>query len=119
MGIRTKEVNTTANCAKTRRQDRGKEFPTRTLHVMAFGAGHPLQPRGARSCILQKDHDHTRDYQDSAQTLLVLLAMALPTSLSVSVMPPELELIASEHLVEIIPLVAMEKTAFISVLRTS
>ncbi|KIJ69975.1 hypothetical protein HYDPIDRAFT_78200 [Hydnomerulius pinastri MD-312] len=40
--------------------------------------------------------------------------MALPLSLRVSVTPPELELIASEQLVEIVPLIAMEKTAFIS-----
>ncbi|KAG9317379.1 Psf2-domain-containing protein [Chiua virens] len=40
--------------------------------------------------------------------------MALPQSLRVSVTPPELELIASENLVEIVPLIAMEKTAFIS-----
>lgn len=43
--------------------------------------------------------------------------MALPQPLRVSVTPPELELIASEHLIEIIPLIAMEKTAFISVER--
>ncbi|KAI0747297.1 hypothetical protein BC629DRAFT_1561033 [Irpex lacteus] len=40
--------------------------------------------------------------------------MALPASLRASVIPAELELIASEHLVEIVPLVAMERTAFIS-----
>ncbi|KAI0346875.1 GINS complex, PSF2 component [Trametopsis cervina] len=40
--------------------------------------------------------------------------MALPASLRSSVTPPELELIASEQLVEIVPLVAMERTAFIS-----
>jgi GINS complex subunit 2 len=44
--------------------------------------------------------------------------MALPQPLRVSIAPPELELIASEHLVEIVPLIAMEKTAFISVERT-
>jgi hypothetical protein len=31
------------------------------------------------------------------------------------VTPPELELIASEQLIDIVPLVTMEKTAFISV----
>lgn len=41
--------------------------------------------------------------------------MALPQSLRTSVTPPELELIASEQLIDIIPLVTMEKTAFISV----
>ncbi len=41
--------------------------------------------------------------------------MALPPSLRTSITPPELELVASEHLVEIIPLVSMERTAFISV----
>jgi GINS complex subunit 2 len=41
--------------------------------------------------------------------------MALPPSLRTSVIPTELELVASEQLVEIIPLVAMERTAFISV----
>lgn len=41
--------------------------------------------------------------------------MALPGPLRNSVIPHELELIASEQLVEIIPLVAMERTAFISV----
>jgi len=40
--------------------------------------------------------------------------MALPPSLRTSVTPAELELIASEQLVEIVPLVAMERTAFIS-----
>ena len=42
--------------------------------------------------------------------------MALPTSLRTSVIPAELELVASEQLVEIVPLVAMERTAFISVI---
>ncbi|KAF7975126.1 hypothetical protein HWV62_10425 [Athelia sp. TMB] len=41
--------------------------------------------------------------------------MSLPQSLRTSATPPELELIASEQLVEIIPLVSMERTAFISV----
>ncbi|CCM00663.1 uncharacterized protein FIBRA_02702 [Fibroporia radiculosa] len=40
--------------------------------------------------------------------------MALPPPLRISVTPAELELIASEQLVEIVPLVAMERTAFIS-----
>ncbi|KDQ64364.1 hypothetical protein JAAARDRAFT_52317 [Jaapia argillacea MUCL 33604] len=40
--------------------------------------------------------------------------MALPASIRSSVTPPELELIASEQLVDIIPLIAMDKTAFIS-----
>ncbi|ETW84142.1 hypothetical protein HETIRDRAFT_311951 [Heterobasidion irregulare TC 32-1] len=40
--------------------------------------------------------------------------MALPPPLRTSVTPPELELIASEQLVEIVPLIAMERTAFIS-----
>ncbi|KAE9395032.1 Psf2-domain-containing protein [Gymnopus androsaceus JB14] len=40
--------------------------------------------------------------------------MSLPQSLRTSVTPPELELIASQQLIEIIPLIAMEKTAFIS-----
>jgi len=40
--------------------------------------------------------------------------MALPQSLRTSVTPPELELIASEQLIDIVPLVTMEKTAFIS-----
>ncbi|KAL4076181.1 Psf2-domain-containing protein [Scleroderma citrinum] len=40
--------------------------------------------------------------------------MALPQSLRTSVTPQELELIASEQLVEILPLISMEKTAFIS-----
>lgn len=44
--------------------------------------------------------------------------MALPQPLRVSITPPELELMASEHLVEVVPLIAMEKTAFISVERT-
>ena len=43
--------------------------------------------------------------------------MALPQSLRTSVTPPELELIASEQLIDIVPLVTMEKTAFISVSR--
>lgn len=41
--------------------------------------------------------------------------MALPQSLRVSVTPPELELISCQQLVEIIPLIPMERTAFISV----
>ncbi|KAI9513257.1 DNA replication complex GINS protein PSF2 [Russula earlei] len=40
--------------------------------------------------------------------------MALPISLRDSITPPELELIASEELVEIVPLISMERTAFIS-----
>ncbi|PCH40874.1 Psf2-domain-containing protein [Wolfiporia cocos MD-104 SS10] len=40
--------------------------------------------------------------------------MALPPSLRTTATPAELELIASEQLVEIVPLVAMERTAFIS-----
>ncbi|KAK0190808.1 hypothetical protein F5146DRAFT_1045851 [Armillaria mellea] len=40
--------------------------------------------------------------------------MSLPQSLRTSVTPPELELIACQQLVEIIPLISMEKTAFIS-----
>ncbi|KAI1796186.1 Psf2-domain-containing protein [Ganoderma leucocontextum] len=40
--------------------------------------------------------------------------MALPPSLRTSISPPELELVASEQLVEIVPLVSMERTAFIS-----
>ncbi|RDB19926.1 DNA replication complex GINS protein PSF2 [Hypsizygus marmoreus] len=40
--------------------------------------------------------------------------MALPESLRVSITPPELELISSQQLVEIIPLISMERTAFIS-----
>lgn len=41
--------------------------------------------------------------------------MSLPQSLRTSVTPPELELIASQQLVEIVPLISMERTAFISV----
>jgi GINS complex subunit 2 len=41
--------------------------------------------------------------------------MALPQSLRVSVTPPELELISCQQLVEVVPLISMEKTAFISV----
>lgn len=41
--------------------------------------------------------------------------MSLPQSLRVSVTPPELELISCQQLVEIVPLISMEKTAFISV----
>ncbi|EIM85710.1 DNA replication complex GINS protein PSF2 [Stereum hirsutum FP-91666 SS1] len=40
--------------------------------------------------------------------------MALPIPLRNSVAPTELELIASEQLIEIVPLIAMERTAFIS-----
>lgn len=40
--------------------------------------------------------------------------MALPQSLRVSITPPELELIASQQLIEIVPLISMERTAFIS-----
>ncbi|KJA29835.1 hypothetical protein HYPSUDRAFT_31836 [Hypholoma sublateritium FD-334 SS-4] len=40
--------------------------------------------------------------------------MALPQSLRTSVTPPELELVASQLLIEIVPLISMEKTAFIS-----
>lgn len=42
--------------------------------------------------------------------------MALPDSLRVSVTPAELELIACQQLIEIVPLISMERTAFISVL---
>jgi len=41
--------------------------------------------------------------------------MALPQALRASISPPELELIASQELVEIVPLISMERTAFISV----
>ena len=41
--------------------------------------------------------------------------MALPQTLRSSVAPPELELVASQQLIEIVPLISMEKTAFISV----
>ena len=41
--------------------------------------------------------------------------MALPVALRNSITPPELELVAAEELVEIIPLISMERTAFISV----
>ncbi|KAF7432890.1 DNA replication protein psf2 [Pleurotus ostreatus] len=40
--------------------------------------------------------------------------MSLPQSLRTSVIPEELEMIASQELVEVIPLIAMEKTVFIS-----
>ncbi|KAF8622058.1 hypothetical protein AX15_007209 [Amanita polypyramis BW_CC] len=40
--------------------------------------------------------------------------MSLPVSLRTSVTPKELELIASQQLIDIIPLIAMERTAFIS-----
>ncbi|KAH9482547.1 DNA replication complex GINS protein psf2 [Psilocybe cubensis] len=40
--------------------------------------------------------------------------MSLPQSLRASVTPPELELVASQQLIEIVPLISMEKTAFIS-----
>jgi hypothetical protein len=42
-------------------------------------------------------------------------AMSLPPALRASVTPPELELIACQQLVEIIPLISMERTAFIAV----
>ncbi|KAF7332264.1 DNA replication complex GINS protein PSF2 [Mycena kentingensis (nom. inval.)] len=41
--------------------------------------------------------------------------MSLPTSLRASVTPPELELIATEELVDIVPLMAMDRISFISV----
>jgi hypothetical protein len=41
--------------------------------------------------------------------------MSLPPVLRTSVTPPELELIACQEMIEIFPLIAMEKTAFISV----
>ncbi|EIN10525.1 Psf2-domain-containing protein [Punctularia strigosozonata HHB-11173 SS5] len=40
--------------------------------------------------------------------------MSLPLSLRSSVTPPELELIACESQVEVIPLIAMDRTAFVS-----
>ncbi|EDR12310.1 uncharacterized protein LACBIDRAFT_231753 [Laccaria bicolor S238N-H82] len=40
--------------------------------------------------------------------------MALPQSLRQSVTPPELELIASQELIDVVPLISMERTAFIS-----
>ena len=45
--------------------------------------------------------------------------MALPQSLRISVTPPELELISCQQLVEVVPLISMEKTAFISVYLSS
>ena len=47
--------------------------------------------------------------------LTLQVKMALPQSLRVSVTPPELELISCQQLVEVVPLIFMEKTAFISV----
>jgi hypothetical protein len=44
--------------------------------------------------------------------------MALPVHLRDSVTPQELEMIACQQLIEIVPLIAMEKTAFISVSAT-
>ena len=46
---------------------------------------------------------------------MIYCIMALPVSLRASVTPPELELMASQEIVEIVPLITMEKTAFISV----
>ena len=43
--------------------------------------------------------------------------MSLPQSLRESASPAELEFIASQQLIEIIPLIAMERTVFISVSR--
>ncbi|KAJ3562952.1 hypothetical protein NP233_g9258 [Leucocoprinus birnbaumii] len=40
--------------------------------------------------------------------------MSLPTALRTSITPPELELIATQQLIEIVPLIAMERTVFIS-----
>nr|GAT58215.1 predicted protein [Mycena chlorophos] len=40
--------------------------------------------------------------------------MSLPPALRTSVTPPELELIATQTLIDVIPLISMEKTAFIS-----
>ncbi|KAF9448979.1 Psf2-domain-containing protein [Macrolepiota fuliginosa MF-IS2] len=40
--------------------------------------------------------------------------MSLPNTLRTSITPPELELIATQQLIEIIPLVSMERTVFIS-----
>ncbi|KAG6821513.1 hypothetical protein H0H93_000022 [Arthromyces matolae] len=40
--------------------------------------------------------------------------MALPDSLRASITPPELELIACQQLIEIVPLISMERIAFIS-----
>jgi GINS complex subunit 2 len=45
--------------------------------------------------------------------------MALPPPLRDTVTPQELEMIASQQIIEIVPLIAMEKTAFISVLSLS
>lgn len=47
--------------------------------------------------------------------LCVIAIMALPLSLRTSVTPYELEFIATQQLVEIVPLISMEKTAFIAV----
>ncbi|KAF9464882.1 hypothetical protein BDZ94DRAFT_1281778 [Collybia nuda] len=40
--------------------------------------------------------------------------MSIPHSLRTSITPTELELVASQQLVEIVPLISMERTAFIS-----
>lgn len=41
--------------------------------------------------------------------------MSLPESLRTSVTPPELEFIACQQLIEIVPLISLDKTVFISV----
>ena len=63
----------------------------------------------------KKIKTESRDDVLACLSVLFNLNMALPQSLRVSVTPPELELISCQQLVEIVPLISMEKTAFISV----
>ncbi len=67
------------------------------------------------NCGTRQSRDRNRKLMTSKQTLLPSV-MSLPQSLRTSVTPPELELIACQQLIEIIPLLSMEKTAFISIL---
>lgn len=64
-------------------------------------------------------HSHILSWSILLSSCPTACTMSLSQSLRTSVTPPELELVASEHLVEIIPLVSMDRTAFISVRQTN
>ena len=92
----------TSHCGWTRR--------TRSKHVIV-----PRHRDAERVDSNFRRSTSARHGGHATQSQLETTIMALPSHLRTSITPEELELVASEQLVEIIPLVAMERTAFISV----
>lgn len=91
---------------------------TRLSHVVLLKRDRSRSlARVLQTVTATRPHPHPHPHPHSLKPVYqyLLTPMALPPSLRTSVTPAELELIASEQLVEIIPLVAMERTAFISV----